>query len=75
MPHNAMQNAGGGGSLITGALLYAINRIHLADINDLLIIITSLVGLVWVCFKIKGTILDNMIKKKTLEKDFKDTIN
>ena len=75
MPHSAIQDAGGGGSLLTGAFLYVINKIHLADINDLLIIATSLVGLVWVCFKIKGTILDNKIKKKTLEKDFTDTIN
>ncbi len=75
MPHNVIQDAGGSGSLITGALLYAINRIHLADINDLLIILTTLGGLIWLVFKIRGTMLDNKIKKKQLEKDFTDNIH
>jgi hypothetical protein len=82
MSQTAIQNAGGGGSLFTGALLWVINQVHLADINSLLITMTTLGGLVWLFFKVRGTILsnkgtelDNEIKRKQIEKDSTNSPN
>tara|TARA_R110000823_G_scaffold229347_1_gene356394 strand:- start:370 stop:618 length:249 start_codon:yes stop_codon:yes gene_type:complete len=76
MSQTAMQDVGGGGSLLTGAILYAINEIQLADINDFIIIMTALAGFVWIIYRVigqrltnKGTELDNKIKRKQIEKD------
>ena len=76
MSQTAMQDVGGGGSLLTGAILYVINEIQLADINDFIIIMTALAGFVWIIYRVigqrltnKGTELDNKIKRKQIEKD------
>ena len=69
-------DAGGAGSLFAGALLYIINAIQLADINDFLVTITTLGGAVWMVYKISGQRLDNKIKQNKLdelEKDNTDT--
>lgn len=69
MSQTAMQDVGGGGSLLTGAILYVINEIQLAHINDFIIILTALAGFVWVVYRIIGQRLDNKIKRKQIEKD------
>ena len=82
MSQTAMQDVGGGGSLLTGAILYAINEIQLADINDFIIILTALAGFVWIIYRVigqrltnKGTELDNKIKRKQIEKDSTNSPN
>lgn len=65
---NGAADTAGGGSLITGTFLFILDKVHLLNVNDLLVGLTTLGGLVWMVYKIIGQRLDNRIKRQELEK-------
>lgn len=67
MATQEVADGAGAGSLFTGLLLYIIDHIHLANINDFFVTLTTLGGLVWMVYKIIGQIKDNKIKDKQIE--------
>lgn len=69
---NGVADASGAGSLITGTFLFIVDKVHLFNVNDFLVGLTTLGGLVWMVYKIIGQRLDNRIKKQELEKYIKE---
>lgn len=65
---NGAADAGGASSLITGTFLFIADKVHLLNVNDFLVGLTTLGGLVWMVYKIIGQRLDNRIKRQELEK-------
>ena len=65
---NGAADASGAGSLITGTFLFIVDKVHLFNVNDFLVGLTTLGGLVWMIYKIIGQRLDNRIKRQELEK-------
>ena len=65
---NGVADASGAGSLITGTFLFIVDKVHLFNVNDFLVGLTTLGGLVWMVYKIIGQRLDNRIKRQELEK-------
>ncbi len=63
-----IQDVGGISTVFTSVLLYTINKVNLANINDGIVLLTALAGLIWIIYKIVGQRLDNKIKRKELEK-------
>lgn len=70
-----LEDAGGLVTTITGAMLWAIDTINIADVNNYIVAVTSLVGMVWVVYKVIGQRLDNKIKRKQYEAMDKDHTN
>jgi threonine/homoserine efflux transporter RhtA len=70
---NEAADVGGAGSLITGVILFIVDKVQLADINDILVTITTLGGAIWMVYKIVGQRMDNKIKKKKLDELEKDS--
>jgi len=70
-----LEDAGGLVTTITGAMLWIIDTINIADVNNYIVAVTSLVGMVWVIYKVIGQRLDNKIKRKQYEAMDKDNTN
>ena len=66
-----VMDKGGATSMIGGALLWIADKIDLVNVNDLLTCISLLVGVVWMCFKIRNEMLTNKIKKREYEEGSK----
>jgi len=58
-------DVGGTGSVVTSSFLYIADHLSLADVNQFVITITSIVGLVYLAFKLRGQITKN--KREKLE--------
>jgi hypothetical protein len=56
-------DGGGFGTAIMSSFLYIADKLSILDVNQYLIAVTSLCGIVWVAFKIRGQYLDNKLKK------------
>jgi hypothetical protein len=50
-------------------MMFIWDRLNVVDINQWLITVTSIGGIVWVVFKIRGQYLDNKLKQRELDKD------
>ena len=67
MATNTTIDAGGKSSLITGGLLYIADNFSLLEVNDILVTITTFLGMIFVIYKIIGQMTENKIKKKKLK--------
>jgi hypothetical protein len=54
---------------IMSVMMFIWDRLNVVDINQWLITVTSIGGIVWVVFKIRGQYLDNKLKQRELDKD------
>jgi hypothetical protein len=54
---------------IMSVMMFIWDRLNVVDINQWLITVTSIGGIVWVIFKIRGQYLDNKLKQRELDKD------
>lgn len=67
METNSAVDAGGTGSVVTSSFLYIVDHLSLADVNQFVITVTSIVGLFYLGFKLRGQITKN--KREKLEYD------
>ena len=65
-------DGGGFGTAIMSVVLFVADKLSILDINQYLITITSACGIVWVILKIKGSYLDNKLKKLDIKKESKN---
>ena len=49
--------------------MFISDRLNVVDINQWLITVTSLGGIVWLAYKIRGQYLDNKLKQRELDKN------
>lgn len=68
-----IQDAGGVATTATGSLLYIMDKVQIAQVNDWIVAVTSTAGLIWVIYKILGQRLDNKIKRREYEKSIEDS--
>lgn len=54
---------------IMSIMMFVWDKLNVVTINQWLITVTSLGGIVWVVFKIRGQYLDNKLKERELKKD------
>jgi hypothetical protein len=59
----------GATTTIMSVMMFIWDRFNVVDINQWLITVTSIGGIVWVVFKIRGQYLDNKLKQRELDKD------
>jgi len=59
----------GATTTIMSVMMFVWDRLNVVDINQWLITVTSIGGIVWVVFKIRGQYLDNKLKQRELDKD------
>lgn len=62
-------DGGGFGTAIMSIYLFIADKLSIVDVNQYLISITSICGIVWVVSKIRGQYLDNKLKQRELDKD------
>ena len=60
----AAMDKGGGASMIGGALLWITDKLEIINVNDVLTGVSLIVGIVWVCFKIRNETLTHKINKR-----------
>jgi hypothetical protein len=61
-------DGGGFGTAIMSVYLFIADNLSIVDVNQYLITITSVCGIVWVVSKIRGQYLDNKLKQRELDK-------
>jgi hypothetical protein len=61
-------DGGGFGTAIMSIYLFIADKLSIVDVNQYLIAITSICGIVWVVFKIRGQRIDNKLKQRELDK-------
>jgi hypothetical protein len=54
---------------IMSVMMFVSDRFDVVNINQWLITITSLGGIVWLAYKIRGQYLDNKLKQRELDKN------
>jgi hypothetical protein len=54
---------------LMSVMMFVSDRLDVVNINQWLITVTSIGGIVWVVFKIRGQYLDNKLKQRQLDKD------
>ena len=59
----------GFGTAIMSINLFIADRLNIVNVNQYLIAITSICGIIWVISKIRGQRLDNKLKQRELDKD------
>jgi hypothetical protein len=59
----------GATTTLMSVMMFIWDRLNVVDINQWLITVTSIGGIVWVVFKIRGQYLDNKLKQRELDKD------
>jgi hypothetical protein len=59
----------GATTTLMSVMMFIWDRLNVVDINQWLITVTSIGGIVWVVFKIRGQYLDNKLKQRQLDKD------
>ena len=62
-------DGGGFGTAIMSIYLFIADKLSIVDVNQYLISITSICGIVWIAYKIRGQYLDNKLKQRELDKD------
>jgi hypothetical protein len=62
-------DGGGFGTAIMSIYLFIADKLSIVDVNQYLIAITSVCGIIWVVSKIRGQYLDNKLKQRELDKD------
>jgi hypothetical protein len=50
-------------------MMFVSDRLDVVNINQWLITVTSIGGIVWIAYKIRGQYLDNKLKQRELDKD------
>jgi hypothetical protein len=63
-----VMDKGGMSAMVGGTLLWITDKLNLINVNDVLTGISLLVGIIWVCFKIRNETLTYKINKRELEK-------
>jgi len=66
-------DGGGFGTAIMSIYLFIADKLSIVDVNQYLISITSICGIVWVVSKIRGQYLDNKLKQRELDNYKKDS--
>ena len=54
---------------LMSVMMFVSDRFDVVNINQWLITITSLGGIVWLAYKIRGQYLDNKLKQRELDKN------
>ena len=54
---------------LMSVMMFVSDRLNVVNINQWLITVTSIGGIVWVVFKIRGQYLDNKLKQRELDKN------
>ena len=54
---------------IMSVTMFVSDRLNVVNINQWLITITSIGGIVWIAYRIRGQYLDNKLKERELDKD------
>jgi hypothetical protein len=65
----ALTDSVGATTTFMSVIMFIWDRLNVVDINQWLITVTSIGGIVWVIFKIRGQYLDNKLKQRELDKD------
>jgi hypothetical protein len=65
----ALTDSVGATTTFMSVIMFIWDRLNVVDINQWLITVTSIGGIVWVVFKIRGQYLDNKLKQRELDKD------
>jgi hypothetical protein len=65
----AVTDSLGATTTFMSVMMFIWDRLNVVDINQWLITVTSIGGIVWVIFKIRGQYLDNKLKQRQLDKD------
>jgi hypothetical protein len=65
----ALTDSVGATTTLMSVMMFIWDRLNVVDINQWLITVTSIGGIVWVVFKIRGQYLDNKLKQRELDKD------
>lgn len=65
-------DGGGFGTAIMSIVLFVADQLSVLDVNQYLITITSACGIVWIILKIRGSYLDNKLKKLDIKKESKN---
>jgi hypothetical protein len=65
----AVTDSLGATTTFMSVIMFIWDRLNVVDINQWLITVTSIGGIVWVVFKIRGQYLDNKLKQRELDKD------
>lgn len=65
-------DGGGFGTAIMSVFLFIADRLSILDINQYLITITSVCGIIWAILKIRGSYLDIKLKNRDLKKENKN---
>lgn len=69
---NDIIDTGGYATTLSAIVMAIWNHLpmpHLKDINEVIITVTGIVGLVFMIYKLRGQMLDNRLKKKDLDSD------
>lgn len=66
-------DGGGFGTAIMSINLFIADKLSIVDVNQYLISITSICGIVWVVSKIRGQRIDNKLKQRELDNYKKDS--
>lgn len=64
----------GFGTAIMSINLFIADRLNIVNVNQYLIAITSICGIIWVISKIRGQRLDNKLKQRELD-NYKEDSN
>lgn len=62
----------GGSTVILSIWFKSMEWFNIANVNDILVLITTLGGLVFLFFKIKSVILENKLKRLELKKKIRE---
>lgn len=54
---------------IMSVMMFVWDKLDVITINQWLITVTSIGGIIWVVFKIRGQYLDNKLKERELDKN------
>lgn len=54
---------------LMSVMMFVSDRLDVVNINQWLITVTSIGGIVWIVYKIRGQYLDNKLKQRQLDKD------
>jgi hypothetical protein len=65
----AVTDSLGATTTFMSVIMFIWDRLNVVDINQWLITVTSIGGIVWVVFKIRWQYLDNKLKQRELDKD------
>ncbi len=61
-------NIGGAIATAASAVMWSLDNLSITDVNNILITVTTLIGIVWMVLRARGQYLDNKIKNKELNK-------